>query len=185
MCPTLHKTHSRNQALRDGWQLVFIYRARRRTIMMEADVCRDTEKEQEGNPDCISAKEGSRNKLHFIWFTSTKTLCSYVPKKNRAVMLVSFMHHSVVTTVDKNTKNLKLLCNYNYNSTKGGFDEADKKCSIYSSSRRTSVATVFRKTNNNHLTVYLQTIRRLDRHSQIIIHIAHQNLVKQKEKMKA
>ncbi|XP_022824855.1 piggyBac transposable element-derived protein 4 [Spodoptera litura] len=66
-------------------------------------------------------------------FTSTKTLCSYVPKKNRAVILVSSMHHS--NQVDENTKKPEIIMYYN--STKGGVDEADKKCSIYSSSRRT------------------------------------------------
>nr|XP_049692159.1 piggyBac transposable element-derived protein 4-like [Helicoverpa armigera]XP_049696923.1 piggyBac transposable element-derived protein 4-like [Helicoverpa armigera]XP_049708119.1 piggyBac transposable element-derived protein 4-like [Helicoverpa armigera] len=66
-------------------------------------------------------------------FTKQNTMCSYVPKKNKAVILVSSMHHDVV--VDEDTKKPEIILYYNM--TKGGVDEADKKCSIYSSSRRT------------------------------------------------
>lgn len=66
-------------------------------------------------------------------FTQDKTLCSYVPKKNRAVILISSMHHNNVIDSDTNKPEIIMY----YNSTKGGVDEADKKCSIYSSSRRT------------------------------------------------
>ncbi|KAJ8709358.1 hypothetical protein PYW07_009184 [Mythimna separata] len=55
-------------------------------------------------------------------FTSTKTLCSYVPKKNRAVMLVSSMHHS--DQIDEKTNKPEIIMYYNL--TKGGVDEADK-----------------------------------------------------------
>lgn len=67
-------------------------------------------------------------------FTKDKTLCSYVPKKNRAVILISSMHHN--DEIDGDTNKLEIIIMH-YNSTKGGVDEADKKCSIYSSSRRT------------------------------------------------
>lgn len=66
-------------------------------------------------------------------FTKDKTLCSYVPKKNRAVILISSMHHNDEIDGDTNKPEIIMY----YNSTKGGVDEADKKCSIYSSSRRT------------------------------------------------
>lgn len=66
-------------------------------------------------------------------FTNQKTMCSYVPKKNKAVILVSSMHHDNI--VDEDTKKPEIILFYN--TTKGGVDEADKKCSIYSSSRRT------------------------------------------------
>lgn len=66
-------------------------------------------------------------------FTNQKTICSYVPKKNRAVILVSSMHHGKV--VDEDNKKPEIILYYN--TTKGGVDEADKKCSIFSSSRRT------------------------------------------------
>lgn len=66
-------------------------------------------------------------------FTKDKTMCSHVPKKNKAVVLISSMHHS--NTVDEASKKPEII--QYYNSTKGGVDETDKKCSIYSSSRRT------------------------------------------------
>ncbi|CAH4034405.1 unnamed protein product [Pieris brassicae] len=66
-------------------------------------------------------------------FTNQKTICSYVPKKNRAVILVSSMHHGKI--IDEDTKKPEIILYYN--TTKGGVDEADKKCSIFSSSRRT------------------------------------------------
>lgn len=65
--------------------------------------------------------------------TNQKTLCSFVPKKNRAVILVSSMHHG--NQIDEDTNKPEIIMYYN--STKGGVDEADKKCSIYSCSRRT------------------------------------------------
>ncbi|CAH2101349.1 unnamed protein product [Euphydryas editha] len=43
------------------------------------------------------------------------------------------MHHDNI--VDEDTKKPEIILFYN--TTKGGVDEADKKCSIYSSSRRT------------------------------------------------
>lgn len=66
-------------------------------------------------------------------FTKQITMCLYVPKKNRAVILVSSMHHN--NDVDEDTKKPEIILYYN--ATKGGVDEADKKCSNYSSSRRT------------------------------------------------
>lgn len=56
-----------------------------------------------------------------------------MPKKNRAVILLSSMHHT--NEVDEYTKKPEIIIYYN--ATKEGVDEADKKCSIYSSSRRT------------------------------------------------
>lgn len=66
-------------------------------------------------------------------FINQRSICSYVSRKNRAVILVSSMHNDKV--VDEDTKKPKIILYYN--PTKGGVDEADKKCSIYSSSRRT------------------------------------------------
>ena len=60
------------------------------------------------------------------------TLISHVPKKNKAVCLVSSMHHS--ESIDEYTGKPEIIAYYN--STKGGVDEIDKKCSIYTCSRR-------------------------------------------------
>lgn len=60
------------------------------------------------------------------------TLLSHVPKKNKAVLLVSSMHDCI----DKNAPGLPEIIKF-YNQTKGGVDALDMKCSNYSSSRRT------------------------------------------------
>lgn len=67
-------------------------------------------------------------------FTNTITLLSFVPKKRRAVLLVSSMHHSAFS--DPNTGKPEII-EY-YNNTKGGVDSLDQKCSNYSASRRTT-----------------------------------------------
>lgn len=66
-------------------------------------------------------------------FTKDITLLSYVPKKNRSVILISTMHHQKAN--DPLTNKPEMIADYN--NTKGGVDELDKKCSIYSCSRRT------------------------------------------------
>lgn len=66
-------------------------------------------------------------------FTKDFTMVSYVTKPRKAVILVSSMHHSKETDVVTN----KPIMITEYNKTKGGVDEVDKKCSIYSCSRRT------------------------------------------------
>lgn len=66
-------------------------------------------------------------------FTKDCTLVSFVPKKNKAVILYSTMHHD-----DKvNPENNKPEIIEYYNSTKGGVDSVDQRCSVYSCSRRT------------------------------------------------
>lgn len=66
-------------------------------------------------------------------FTKDYTLLSHVPKKNKAVIMISSSHH-IISTDDKTMKPTMIA---DYNHTKGGVDEIDKKCSIYSSSRKT------------------------------------------------
>ena len=66
-------------------------------------------------------------------FTEDMTLLSYVPKKSKAVILVSSMHHSA--TDDPDTGKPEIISFYNL--TKGGVDGLDQKCANYTSSRRT------------------------------------------------
>lgn len=66
-------------------------------------------------------------------FTKDCTLVSFVPKKNKAVLLYSTMHHD--NTVDPETQKPEIILYYN--STKSGVDSVDQKCSVYSCSRRT------------------------------------------------
>ena len=66
-------------------------------------------------------------------FTKDMTLVSYVPKKNKAVVLISSMHHCKST--DSETGKPEIISFYN--QTKGGVDGLDKKCMTFSTSRRT------------------------------------------------
>lgn len=66
-------------------------------------------------------------------FTNSITLLSYVPKRNRAVILLSSMHHTIEIDQDNN---LPEIIAY-YNSTKNGVDGLDRMCNTYSCIRRT------------------------------------------------
>lgn len=79
-------------------------------------------------PDKIRAERSS-----LYGFTKECTMVSYVPKKNKAVVLVSSMHHT--KSVDPDTAKPEIIAFYN--STKGGVDTLDMKCSTYSTNRRT------------------------------------------------
>lgn len=68
-------------------------------------------------------------------FTNDKTLVSYVPKYNRAVVLISSMHHEGVVLEDREDK-LPEVIDF-YNITKVGVDSLDQKCAQFSVSRRT------------------------------------------------
>lgn len=66
-------------------------------------------------------------------FTADKTLVSFVPKKNRGVILVSSMHHTA--SIDETTNKPEVISFYNM--TKGGVDALDEKCAKHTTSRRT------------------------------------------------
>lgn len=61
------------------------------------------------------------------------TLLSHVTKKNKAVLLISSMHHAPRN--DQDTGKPEMIIDYNM--TKGGVDSLDKKCENDSSCRRT------------------------------------------------
>lgn len=64
-------------------------------------------------------------------FTKNETLVSFVPKKNRSVLLISSMHHT-----DTIIQGKPEIINF-YNETKGGVDSLDQKCACYKTGRRT------------------------------------------------
>ncbi|XP_055928586.1 piggyBac transposable element-derived protein 4-like [Argiope bruennichi] len=66
-------------------------------------------------------------------FQKNKTLVSYVPKKNKAVVLVSSLHDKAEIDGDSGKPEVIL----DYNMTKGGVDTCDKMCSAYSVSQIT------------------------------------------------
>lgn len=66
-------------------------------------------------------------------FNNGITMVSYVPKKNKAVILMSSMHYT--SDIDEKTHKPEIICYYN--KTKCGVDLMDMKCAIYASNRRT------------------------------------------------
>lgn len=65
-------------------------------------------------------------------FAQKKTIVSYVPKKNKAVALISSMHNT--NTIDANSGKPEIV--EFYNATKSGVDSLDQKCANYTTSRR-------------------------------------------------
>ncbi|KAJ8933438.1 hypothetical protein NQ314_013995 [Rhamnusium bicolor] len=57
---------------------------------------------------------------------------SHVPKKKKAVLLVSSSHHSIERDLENGLPEIVSF----YNRTKGGVDSLDMKCSNYCSNRR-------------------------------------------------
>ncbi|GBP44058.1 hypothetical protein EVAR_85212_1 [Eumeta japonica] len=84
-------------------------------------------------PPCFLPNKNRALESSLYGFTKDFTLLSYVAKKNKAVFLISSSHHNQET--DTNTGKLVMIVDYNH--TKCGVDEVDKKCSIYSCSRKT------------------------------------------------
>ncbi|XP_025835824.1 piggyBac transposable element-derived protein 4 isoform X1 [Agrilus planipennis] len=82
-------------------------------------------------PEFLPAKTRPE-KSTLYGFTKDTTLLSHVPKKGKAVILASSMHHNEGTNTDSGKPKIIQF----YNSTKGGVDEIDKKCSVYTCSRR-------------------------------------------------
>lgn len=66
-------------------------------------------------------------------FTKEFTIVSYVPKKMKAVVLLSSMHHSAYNDTTNDKPEIVSF----YNATKSGVDTMDMKCSNYSTNRKT------------------------------------------------
>lgn len=69
-------------------------------------------------------------------FRDEGTLCSYVPKKNKAVVLLSSMH--TTAEIDDTAKAKKPEIILYYNSTKAGVDQMDQMLTQYTTKRRTN-----------------------------------------------
>ena len=70
-------------------------------------------------------------------FTEDETLVPYVPKKNKAVILLSTMHHDKTIDADTAHKMKPEIITF-YNKTKGGVDSVDQmcyNCSVYRRSK--------------------------------------------------
>lgn len=72
--------------------------------------------------------------LNFPIFHEDATLCSYVPKKNKAVILLSSMHTTGDISQNEAAKPEMILY---YNNTKGAVDTLDKMLHEYTTKRKT------------------------------------------------
>uniref|UniRef100_A0A3B3DQJ5 PiggyBac transposable element-derived protein domain-containing protein n=1 Tax=Oryzias melastigma TaxID=30732 RepID=A0A3B3DQJ5_ORYME len=68
-------------------------------------------------------------------FTDVATLVSYVPRKNRNVLLLSTRHSTVEICHERKNKKPRIILDYN--GTKGGVDNLDKLLATYSCRRMT------------------------------------------------
>lgn len=85
-------------------------------------------------PTEFSPQKERRVQSAVYGFHDDTTLLSIVPKKNKAVLLITSMHHSIETNADVNKPEIVNYCN----KTKGGMETLDMKTSIYGSNRKTS-----------------------------------------------
>ena len=69
-------------------------------------------------------------------FTENTTMVSYIPKKNRCVIIQSTLHNRKDVTSDIDKKPRIILDN---NKTKCGVDSVDKKITCYTCKRKTNI----------------------------------------------
>ena len=85
-------------------------------------------------------QRSSEHKVHssIFGFTEKLTLCSYIPKKGRAVILLFSMHHDASIS-DGEQRKLTLILDYN--SNKGAVDTIDMTTNTYSCNCQTRINT--------------------------------------------
>ena len=71
-------------------------------------------------PVCMKAAKPRQTKTSVFGFNNQLTMVSYVPKKNKAVILFSTMHHSI-SIVEEDPKKSPEIIKF-YNETKIGVD---------------------------------------------------------------
>nr|XP_022911139.1 piggyBac transposable element-derived protein 4-like [Onthophagus taurus] len=82
--------------------------------------------------------KGRPEKSSVFAYQNNKTVVSYVPKKNKNVVLLSTMHLEDGTIDETTGEDSKPEIITFYNMTKGGVDVVDKLCSTYSTARKTN-----------------------------------------------
>ncbi|XP_046396726.1 uncharacterized protein LOC124163702 [Ischnura elegans] len=88
-------------------------------------------------PEFLRTKNREVHSSIFGFAKNLTTLVSYVPNKNKVVLLTSTMHHS--KSIDNATGEQKKpeIITF-YNATKGGVDVVDEMCGNYSVARKTN-----------------------------------------------
>jgi hypothetical protein len=79
-------------------------------------------------PECMLPNRNRAELTSIFGFTKETTIVSYVPKKNRSVVLLSTLHHDA--TIDVGDQCKPEIITF-YNGTKGGVDNLDKMCAQY------------------------------------------------------
>ncbi|CAH2099388.1 unnamed protein product [Euphydryas editha] len=85
-------------------------------------------------PPVFTATKGREIHSSLFGFQKNCTVVSYVPKKNKVVLLASTMHHDGKKSTEE-TKKPEIIMDYNI--TKCGVDVVDEMCATYSVSRAT------------------------------------------------
>lgn len=86
-----------------------------------------------GIPSELKQTEERPVSSSFFVFRDNSTMVSFVPKKNKNVILISSLHHDDVV----NEENSKPEIILHYNKTKSGVDCVDKLCATYNVARNT------------------------------------------------
>ena len=86
-------------------------------------------------PECIKAAKSREPKSSTFGFDEQLTMTSYVPKRNKAVILLSIMHHDVSIIDDDAQKRPEII--HFYNKTKIGVDLIDQMVQTYTCRRAT------------------------------------------------
>ncbi|CAH2296782.1 Hypothetical predicted protein, partial [Pelobates cultripes] len=96
-------------------------------------VCTVKKNKRELPPEFVTTKSREVYSSSFGFNRST-TLVSYVPKKNKTVILVTSFHHNKSLDSETGEKKKPSIFTF-YNFTKGGVDNVDKMCAIFSIAR--------------------------------------------------
>ena len=86
-------------------------------------------------PVCMKAAKSRQTKTSVFGFNDQLTMVSYVPKKNKDVILLSTMHHGI-SIVDEDPKKRLQMIKF-YNETKIGVDLVDQMVQTYTCKRQT------------------------------------------------
>ena len=86
-------------------------------------------------PVCMKTAKSRQTKTSVFGFNDQLTMVSYVPKKNKAVILLSTMHHGI-SIVEEDPKKRPEIIKF-YNETKIGVDLVDQMVQTYTCKRQT------------------------------------------------
>ncbi|XP_076814690.1 uncharacterized protein LOC143460899 [Clavelina lepadiformis] len=86
-------------------------------------------------PECMKAAKSREAKTSLFGFNNQMTMVSYVPKKNKAVVLLSTMHHDISIDEEDPKKRPEII--RFYNKTKIGVNLVDQMVQTYTCKRQT------------------------------------------------